>query len=205
MARQRSGRPTCEMVPAIDIRQLHREGRLLPGLTLPLSWEQAGEPCGTISVRIDPNGLMLCFRTRINDATDWKSVVQHVPVVRTPCHLGGERPWFRCTASSNGVYCGRRSAVIYLGGDAGFACRHCYNLNYASQLESRPYRGLGKARKIRMKLGGDANLLNEFPARPKGMHQQTYRRWRRLYDIAAVRCGAVARRPSSTRQVHRSN
>jgi hypothetical protein len=43
-----------------------------------------------------------------------------------------------------------------------------------------------------MRLGGDANVLNEFPAKPKGMHQRTYTRLRRLYDIAAARCGAVA-------------
>ncbi|XFB08130.1 hypothetical protein AAGT13_09390, partial [Azotobacter salinestris] len=48
-----------------------------------------------------------------------------VPVTWTPCHLGGERPWFLCP------YCGRRVAKLYL--QSVFACRHCLRLNYASQ------------------------------------------------------------------------
>lgn len=40
----------------------------------------------------------------------------------------------------NGRYCGRRVGVLYLGGDV-FACRHCYNLTYASRNASARYKG----------------------------------------------------------------
>jgi hypothetical protein len=84
--------------------------------------------------------------------------------------FGGGRPWFRCTATADGRYCGRRVAKLYLGGSAVFACRQCYGLAYASQLESLRHRGIGKARKIRMRLGGGANILDSFPAKPQRMH-----------------------------------
>ena len=32
-------------------------------------------------------------------------VQQRVPIRWTPCRFGGERPWFVCDVSANGVYC----------------------------------------------------------------------------------------------------
>ena len=60
-------------------------------------------------------------------------------------------------------------------------------MSYASQHEALGQRGLRKARKIRMRLGGSLNLLEDFPAKPNGMHRQTYDRLRRAYDIAEER------------------
>lgn len=59
-----------------------------------------------------------------------------IPLVTTPCYFGGKRYWFICPWYTNGVYCGRRVGVLYLGGDY-FACRHCYDLTYESRNESR--------------------------------------------------------------------
>ena len=47
------------------------------------------------------------------------------------------------------------------------------------------YRSLEKARKIRMRLGGSADLLEPFPEKPKGMHRRTYLRVRALAEAAA--------------------
>ena len=171
------------------VRRWRREGRLQPSQSFPYSWTRDGEPYGSIGVRIEPSGVVLSFRTRISESAEWKSVEQHVPVVWTPCHLGGGRPWFRCTATADGRYCGRRVAKLYLGGSAVFACRQCYGLAYASQLESLQHRGIGKARKIRMRLGGGANILDSFPAKPKRMHWRTYNKLRHLHDLAGARCG----------------
>jgi hypothetical protein len=73
-------------------------------------------------------------------------------------------------------------ALLYLAGEL-FACRRCYDLAYASQQESLWCRGLGKAQKIRMQLGGSPNMVDVFPDRPKGMHWKTYDRLRRAHDL----------------------
>ncbi len=88
-----------------------------------------------------------------------------------PCNFGDERLWFICP----GAGCGQRVAVLY-GPGKYFLCRHCYDLRYESQREDKKDRALRKAQKIRMRLGGSANMLEPFPERPKGMHYDTYMR-----------------------------
>jgi hypothetical protein len=182
-------RATCEMCQSIDVRCWHREGRLNPVQSFLCSWTGDGEPYGSINVRIEPSAVILSFRVRPCEGAEWVSVKQCIPVVWTRCYLGGLRPWFRCTARADGRVCGRRAAILYFGSSAGFACRHCYGLGYASQLESVHYRGITRARKIRVRLGGGANVLEAFPPKPKRMHRCTYDRLRAQYNIAAVRCG----------------
>jgi hypothetical protein len=111
---------------------------------------------------------------------------QKVPITWTTCRLGGRRPWFICSVYSGGRYCGRRVALLYGAGEL-FACRRCYGLAYASQHEALHHRGLGKAPKIRMRLGGSPSMLEGFPDKPKGMHWETYDRLRRAHDIAEAR------------------
>jgi len=129
--------------------------------------------------------VLLKYRSR-SFGEDWSDVEQRVAVVWTPCRFGGERPWFVCSVASNGVYCGRRVIKLY-GAGRLFACRHCYRLAYASQLESAQQRGLWMSQKIRMRLGGSASMLGEFPEKPKGMHWRTYNRLRRMHDKAEER------------------
>jgi hypothetical protein len=38
-----------------------------------------------------------------------------------------------------------------------------------------------------MKLGGSANMLDDFPEKPKGMHWRTYERLCRFHDAARAR------------------
>jgi hypothetical protein len=188
MARPSGGRPTCEMCQWIDVRCWRREGRLNPGQTFPCSWTIGGEPYGTISVRVEPSAVVLSFRARSYESAEWKLVEQHVPIIWTACHLGGGRPWFRCTATANGQYCGRRVAKLYLGGCPLFACRRCYGLAYASQHESPRFRSISRSRKIRMRLGGGPNLCEAFPEKPPRMHWRTYLRLRARGLAADARC-----------------
>jgi hypothetical protein len=57
-------------------------------------------------------------------------------------------------------------------------------LSYASQQQTALHRGLEQSRKIRMRLGGSADLLEPFPAKPKGMHRRTFQRLRARAEAA---------------------
>src|SRR5262249_30086587 len=146
------GRITCESCKSIDVRRWHRGGRLRAGQCFSCSWTRGGAPSGSISVQTETEAVLLMFRHQSWGGTGWQSVEQRVPITWTACHLGGRRPWFRCPGT-RGRPCGRRVALLY-GGGRLFACRRCYGLAYASQQESLWCRGLGKAQKIRMQLGG---------------------------------------------------
>lgn len=106
---------------------------------------------------------------------------QSIATVWTPCRFGGgKRPWFQCG------YCARRVLRLYSIEDV-FACRHCHRLGYESQLETPHERGSGRAQKIRRRLDKGADDPMEFPGRPRGMHRQTYERWRQTHDDAEER------------------
>jgi hypothetical protein len=164
------------------VRQWHREGRLNPGQRFSWSWRRGGEPAGNITVRVEPAAVVLSYRCS-SGSGGGKSVQQRVPISLTACHLGGQRPWFVCSVYSNGHHCGRRAAILYCAGDL-FACRRCYELSYASQHQAARHRRLEHARKIRMSLGGNADLLAPFPGRPKGMHRRTFQRLRARAEAA---------------------
>jgi hypothetical protein len=147
----------------------HRRGCLRAGRRFTWSWTRDGKPLGSIDVRTEADAVVLTF----TGSHEWKSIEQRVPLVSTKCHLGGARPWFRCSAS---VGCGRRVAKLYLRGAAVFACRRCCGLVFASQSENPRYRAISRAQKIRMRLGASANLAEPLPGRPHGMHWRTYHR-----------------------------
>ena len=178
------GRRTCESCKSVDVRRWHREGRLHAGTYFSCSWSPGGEPFGSISVRTETDAVALIFHSRSGQNSESKSVEQRVPITWTACPLGGRRPWFVCSSNSNG--CGRRVALLYGAGEL-FACRRCYGLAYASQQEALHHRGLGKAQKIRIRLGGGPNMLETFPEKPKGLHWRTYDRLRRAHDMAQER------------------
>jgi hypothetical protein len=170
-------RTTCESCISVDVRRWHREGRLRAGQDFSWSWSRGGEPAGSIGVRTERDAVALNYRSRSWGASEWRAVEQRVPITWTACHLGGQRPWFVCSVYRDGQHCGRRVALLYCAGEL-FACRRCYGLAYASQQESARFRGIGRSRKIRMRLGGSANLCDPFPAKPKRMHWRTYLRLR---------------------------
>ena len=117
------------------------------------------------------------FSSRRSPDSEWRPVEQRVPITWTACHLGGRRVWFCCSAYFNNRYWGRRVALLYGAGEL-FACPRCYGLAYASQQETPMYRGVGRAQKIRIRLGGSANLCEPFPEKPKRMHWRKYIRLR---------------------------
>jgi hypothetical protein len=170
---------TCESCKSIDVRRWHREGRLRAGQQFPWTWTCDGERSGSISVRTQLDAVILTYRASLL-SRQARSIEQRVPVVWTNCHFGGRRPWFVCSARADGKYCGRRVAVLYLGGEL-FACRGCYRLAYESQQDPL-FGNIRRAQKIRMRLGGVP--FAPFPARPRGMHTRTYLRLREKAEAA---------------------
>ena len=174
---------TCESCPWIDVRLWHHAGHLREGSRFTVSWMIGSEQERAVSVWIKSSTAHLSYQIQTADAAESKSVEQQIPIIGTKCNWGGARPWFHCVA------CNRRVAKLFCGSH-GFRCRHCYDLAYESQREPVRLRGLAMARKIRARLGGDANVLEDLPPKPKGMHQRTYERLARRYGVAAARCGA---------------
>ena len=86
---------------------------------------------------------------------------------------------------------GERPSFIALG--ELFACRRCYGLAYESQQQTALHRRLGQARKIRMRVGGGVDLLEPFPAGPKGMHRCTFERLRTRAEAALFGSNPPAR------------
>jgi hypothetical protein len=175
-SRWQGSKDTAEGCRRIDIRDWHRRG-LLRGRWFTWSWRtRTGEVVASIGVRVHRDRVVLAYRVRVNGGA-WQDVEESIALTRTRCPYGGQRPWFVCPR----VQCGRRAAVLYMGGPY-FLCRHCYDLVYASQREDRMSRQMSRAQKVRLRLGGSASLLEPFPPKPKGMHWRTYARlrWREL-------------------------
>ncbi|MEE8513410.1 MAG: hypothetical protein V3S73_01660, partial [Gammaproteobacteria bacterium] len=79
---------------------------------------------------------------------------------------------------------------------SGIICRKCGGLSYESQNEPRHFRALRKAQKIRVRLGGSADMTEPFPNRPRYMHRGTYQCLRRQYEAAVEQyVGVVATSP----------
>lgn len=104
--------------------------------------------------------------------------IGNLRTTRTRLPSGGDRPWFLCPS------CGRRCGILYSFGSQ-FICRICGGLSYECQSEPRHFRALRKVQKIRVRLGGSANMTKPFPGRPRYMHRRTYNNLMRQYEAAA--------------------
>ena len=171
-----NSKSTTESQHRVDIRWLRKQGYLLTGKFGLLSWSQGDKQTGSINFKIEANHMILKYRHR-SQGGEWQKIEQTVSFDRTPCNYGGQRKWFLCPQ------CVKRVAVLY-GAGKYFLCRHCYNLTYASQRESKADRLMRKARKIRKKMGGSGNLVAPFPDKPKGLHWRTYYRLREKSEYA---------------------
>jgi len=151
------------------------------------SWDWIGDREVAASIEVESDRDCVILMSYGEDRSD---VHQTVPLRWSPCRFGGERPWFICSVYSHGRYCGRKVTKLY-GTGRLFACRKCCGFAYASQQESARYRGLHKARQIRVRLRGSPNMLEAFPAKPRGMHWRTYDRLQARHDAAATRAGLM--------------
>ena len=174
-------RDTVDDMRALHIGKLASNGWLNSGGTCSFTWSRAGRRTGDINVTAAAGHVVLSYRSR-STGGDWQDMKYRVQIDRTPCNLGGTRPWFLCPAQG----CGRRVATLY--GGAVFACRHCHKLAYPSENESRSHRAARRADKLRARLGWPTGILNGSDyGRPKHMHRATYWRLVREYDEREAR------------------
>ena len=112
---------------------------------------------------------------------------QTIDVAWTPCHYGGTRPWFLCPD------CGRRVAILHAA--PHFACRLCHGLYYECQRSRGQWSALVQLQRLRMRLGGSANLTKPFPEKPRFMHHKTFERLRcRGQELEAACVAAITGR-----------
>lgn len=154
---------------ALDVRSLNRDGALVPGWRGNWCWwTSSGEKRASIGLEVES---LEAVRLRYQAATQGQTETKDYPVRLewTPCHLGGERPWFLCPC------CARRVAKLY--GGVLFACRHCMRLNYTTQQANKRDLAADRSWKLRRALGCTEGFLSipaEFISKPKGMHWQTF-------------------------------
>ncbi len=171
-----NSKTTTESQSRIDIRWLKKYGSLTPGSTGLLSWSCRGKESGAVGYRIESDRLVLSYQSRDNGG-EWECIEDHVLFTWTPCNYGGSPQWLQCPG------CFKRVVVLY--GGKYFRCRHCHNLTYSSQQESKSDRLMRKARKIRKRLGASNNLFKPILFKPKNMHQETFDRLRMEADLAS--------------------
>jgi len=142
-----------------------------------------GEPTGSISIRVKKaehsHNITLIYTQTDNNTGEKKDFNYKNEIVSIPCHFGGVRHYFICGLSKSGVYCGRRVAKLYKGGDY-FGCRHCYELTYSSRKDNKQFRGLARMFAIEKK-------IEKLEARTKrrmyaGKPTRQYRKLQYLYS-----------------------
>lgn len=130
------GKEEADYLKNVSVYFLKKHEYLRGWMSGTMTWSRNGEQTGAVSIQscIDEQDQYIRFNyTQTDRSTGEKTDLDYkIPLVKTPCHFGGFRYWFQCPWYANGVYCGRRVGVLYLGGKY-FACRHCYNLTYNSR------------------------------------------------------------------------
>ena len=136
---------TVDEAKQIDILDLQKKGlfKQVPNAIWTSTWKRGEEVTGSVSYQLELIGdrpSALRFMYAITDSSTGKKTEYDYPIklTTTPCHFGGERRWFLCPLTVNGVRCTRRARIIYLPyGAKYFGCRECHNLSYESRQMSR--------------------------------------------------------------------
>jgi len=157
---------TTDQAKRIDVRYMHQQGLLKPGMTGQLQWSVNGHPSGDIRYQTHEDHLSIHYQYRT--AGGWEPIDERIAFSRSHCHFGGQRLWFLCPD------CSRRVAVLYGTGKL-FRCRHCHQLPY----ESQQIDSISRLIEQKHKLGRRMFEHYEYGSgwgRKKGMHQTTYER-----------------------------
>jgi hypothetical protein len=149
--RWRHGGPICETCPSIDVRRWQREERLLPGQSFEVAWGYDGERWASIRVHAEWEAVVLMFRVQRAEGSE--DIQQRVPLTWTPCHLGGTRPWFRCSVHTRAAIAGTEPRCCTLQADP---LRAEIATAWRTQANENPYDIVGSRRRGRFELGWEA-------------------------------------------------
>ncbi len=135
-----SKKARVEGCTVLDTSDLKRMKLLTPGITNrsgSLEWRRGGrfEPSSSVGYTLTVGTGSGSLRLNYKMMQGGENLDYAIPLVATLCHPGGQRRWFVCPLTVNGVACGRRVRKVYLRGKY-FGCRHCHNLAYTSSQES---------------------------------------------------------------------
>jgi hypothetical protein len=186
--------PTVEECRHLDVDRIKRFTET-PGFRGPVYWGDREDPEATITVKADGERdlgdetraarLRLIYTITDGRIGENDDVEYPVPLEYTACNYGGYRPWFRCRGKIDGQACRRRVRKLYLPlyarGARYFLCRECYDLSYRSSRTSgdEVERAEQRYRKAFKKADAEnrrphPNNPPFSPARPKGMHHDTF-------------------------------
>jgi hypothetical protein len=171
------GRPTVERAVRLDIDSMMCWGEIQPGFHLGGEMRLHQFYGDDIEVKFeslagDPENSWLRLRYSIADywSGEELKIDDKVYLAPTRPHFGGLRWWFVCP------YLNRRVRKLYLPlGERHFWSRRAYEFAYASQRETKYDRALRRARKLRLRLGGEP-AGDEYPDKPPRMRWATYNR-----------------------------
>ncbi|MBP6944783.1 hypothetical protein KBB85_02050 [Patescibacteria group bacterium] len=106
------------------------------GGTMNWSSTYGGESSAWIASYVgERDGHLQVRYTRTGWDGEKENMDYQVRIVSTVCQFGGRRYWFICPLIRDGIPCGRRIGVLYMGGKY-FGCRRCYDLAYSSQQDT---------------------------------------------------------------------
>lgn len=181
-----SKKTTTDEVKRIDIRYMRRQDLLKPNTRGSLSWTCGGEPSGNIRYTCYQHELHLHYRYRKN-GDNWQPIEQQITIEHTPCHYGGDRPWFRCP------HCHKRVAILYCAGRL-FLCRHCYQLPYESQQVDKISRLIAQKHKLGERIF-EHYEYGDGRGKKKGMHWRTFEQHHRRYrELEQIYLSGMAQR-----------
>lgn len=175
-----SGKPKAESLKRLNLTRMSREGSLRPGTVSKLSWSLDGTETGSIALIASATGLRLIYQVQTTSGP-CRDIDEMVQFGWTKPKFGGRRQWFHCPG------CQRHCLVLFAV--IRFRCRHCHQVRYSSQSETRSDRANRAMQKIVRRLD-PTREYNELPPKPHGMHWHTYERFAERYDSYDNQWGA---------------
>lgn len=182
---RQGGRPTVGDGLTLDLSKLLRDRLLRPGQSyggsIVWSYVGSGERVGSVgyqAVMGQERGQLRLYYTTTRWSGEKHASDYWVELATTPQPFGGRRWWFVCPKT------GQHAAKLHLPpGALTFACRRAYRLGYKSQRETPRDRALGRAFKLRHRLGDHGGIGGGID-KPKGMRWATFEREMDKVDAA---------------------